>query len=105
MELAKGIQYTEPLKSRYAFWSLILSSLIFYQSWSPPQYVLERTPEQNQKLRDKYHILTEGDNIPAPIEHFAVSNGQVHGIYLADSLLGHENSRTYIGIPTIKSHC
>ena len=78
MELAKGIQYTEPLKSRSAFWSPILSSLILYQSWSPPQYILERTPEQNQKLRDKYHILAEGDDIPAPIEHFTVSNGSWH---------------------------
>jgi len=32
--------------------------------------------EQNQKLRNKYHILVEGDNIPAPIEHFTVSNGR-----------------------------
>lgn len=103
MELAKGIQYTEPLRSRYAFWSPIISLLILYQSWSPPQYILERTPEQNQKLRDKYHILTEGDNIPAPIEHFSVSDGKSM-IYLADSILGHENSRTYIGILTIKSH-
>ena len=84
MELAKGIQYTEPLKSRYALWLLSLRSLTLYQSWSPPQYILERTMEQNQKLRDKYHILVEGDNIPAPIEHFTVSNG-IHDIYLADS--------------------
>jgi ATP-dependent RNA helicase DDX41 len=54
MELAKGIQYTEPLRT----------------SWSPPQYIFQRTSEQNQKLRNKYHILVEGDNIPAPIEHF-----------------------------------
>jgi ATP-dependent RNA helicase DDX41 len=76
MELAKGIHYSEPLKSRYTFQCPIISPLIFYQSWSPPQYILDRTPEQNQKLCDKYHILTEGDNIPAPIEHFSVSNGR-----------------------------
>ncbi|KIM48989.1 hypothetical protein M413DRAFT_15213 [Hebeloma cylindrosporum] len=55
MELAKGIQYTEPLQS----------------SWRPPWYIRERTPYQHQKLRDKYHILVEGEDIPPPIEHFA----------------------------------
>ena len=82
MELAKGIQYTEPLKSRYAFGSTVHSLFILYQSWSPPQYILERTMEQNQKLRNKYHILVEGDNIPAPIEHFSVSNGKSAAFYL-----------------------
>ncbi|KAH9483808.1 DEAD-box ATP-dependent RNA helicase 35 [Psilocybe cubensis] len=54
MELAQGIQYTEPLKT----------------SWRPPRYVRERSPEQDQKLREKYHIVVEGDDIPPPIEHF-----------------------------------
>ncbi|GLB35208.1 putative P-loop containing nucleoside triphosphate hydrolase protein [Lyophyllum shimeji] len=54
MELAKGIQYTEPLKT----------------SWRPPRYVRERSEEQNQKIRDKYHILVDGEDIPPPIEHF-----------------------------------
>ncbi|KAF9052787.1 P-loop containing nucleoside triphosphate hydrolase protein [Panaeolus papilionaceus] len=54
MELARGIQYTEPIIT----------------SWRPPRYVRERSEEQNQKLRDKYHILVEGESIPPPIEHF-----------------------------------
>ncbi|KAJ8517434.1 hypothetical protein ONZ45_g5372 [Pleurotus djamor] len=54
LELAKGIQYTEPLKT----------------SWRPPRYIRERTEEQHQKVRDKYHILVDGENIPPPIEHF-----------------------------------
>ncbi|KAF9475315.1 DEAD-domain-containing protein [Pholiota conissans] len=56
MELAQGIQYTEPIKT----------------SWRPPRYIRDRTAEQDQKLRDKYHILVEGEDIPPPIEHFAV---------------------------------
>ncbi|KAF8078202.1 P-loop containing nucleoside triphosphate hydrolase protein [Lyophyllum atratum] len=54
MELAKGIQYTDSLKT----------------SWKPPRYIRERSEEQNQKIRDKYHILVDGEDIPPPIEHF-----------------------------------
>lgn len=53
-ELAKGIKYTESLKS----------------SWRPPLYIRVRTSEQNQKIRDKYHIIVDGEDIPPPIEHF-----------------------------------
>ncbi|KAG6816943.1 hypothetical protein H0H87_001458 [Tephrocybe sp. NHM501043] len=54
MELAKGIQYTEALKT----------------SWRPPRYIRDRSEEQHQKIRDKYHILVDGEDIPPPIEHF-----------------------------------
>ncbi|XP_006458335.1 hypothetical protein AGABI2DRAFT_216865 [Agaricus bisporus var. bisporus H97] len=54
LELAKGIQYTDPLRA----------------SWRPPRYIRERTLEEHEKLRDKYHILVEGEDVPPPIEHF-----------------------------------
>ncbi|KAF7796788.1 hypothetical protein EIP86_007972 [Pleurotus ostreatoroseus] len=54
LELAKGVQYTEPLKT----------------SWRPPRFVRERTEEQHRRLREKYHILVEGEDIPPPIENF-----------------------------------
>ncbi|KAG6841201.1 DEAD-box ATP-dependent RNA helicase 35 [Blastosporella zonata] len=54
MELAKGIQYTEALKT----------------SWRPPKFIRNRSDEQNQKIRDKFHILVDGENIPPPIEDF-----------------------------------
>ncbi|KAF9001989.1 P-loop containing nucleoside triphosphate hydrolase protein [Cyathus striatus] len=54
MELAKGIQYTESLET----------------SWRSPRYIRERSEEQHQKLREKYHIIVEGENVPPPIEHF-----------------------------------
>lgn len=53
-ELAKGVQYTEPMKT----------------SWIPPSYIRNRTPEENTKLRDKLGIIVEGENCPPPIEHF-----------------------------------
>ncbi|THH10174.1 hypothetical protein EW146_g8456 [Bondarzewia mesenterica] len=55
MELAKGIQYTEPLKS----------------SWRPPKFIRDRSDEENRKIRDKDHIIVDGKDIPPPIEHFA----------------------------------
>ncbi|KAJ7684804.1 P-loop containing nucleoside triphosphate hydrolase protein [Mycena polygramma] len=54
MELAKGISYTESLTT----------------SWRAPRYIRERTNEQHQKVRDKYHILVDGEDVPPPIEHF-----------------------------------
>ncbi|KIY51152.1 P-loop containing nucleoside triphosphate hydrolase protein [Fistulina hepatica ATCC 64428] len=55
MELARGIQYTEPLKT----------------SWRPPHYIRERTEEQHQKIRERHHIIVQGVNPPPPIEDFA----------------------------------
>ncbi|KAI0798122.1 P-loop containing nucleoside triphosphate hydrolase protein [Abortiporus biennis] len=54
LELAKGVQYTEPLKA----------------SWRPPKFVRDRSAEQHQKIREKYHIIAEGEDIPPPIENF-----------------------------------
>ncbi|KAH7927700.1 P-loop containing nucleoside triphosphate hydrolase protein [Leucogyrophana mollusca] len=55
LELAKGISYTESLKT----------------SWRPPRYIRERSEEHHRRLREKYHIIVDGDDIPPPIEHFA----------------------------------
>ncbi|KAF8876026.1 P-loop containing nucleoside triphosphate hydrolase protein [Gymnopilus junonius] len=54
MELAQGIRYTDPLKT----------------SWRPPWYIRDRPTDQDQRLRDKYHIVVEGESIPPPIERF-----------------------------------
>ncbi|KIM87685.1 hypothetical protein PILCRDRAFT_815266 [Piloderma croceum F 1598] len=54
MELAKGISYSEPLKT----------------SWRPPKYIRDKSEEEHRKLREKFHILVDGDDIPPPIEHF-----------------------------------
>ncbi|KAJ8585221.1 DEAD-domain-containing protein [Rhizopogon salebrosus TDB-379] len=55
LELAKGISYTDSLQT----------------SWGPPKYIRERTEEQHRRLREKYHIIVDGEDIPPPIEHFA----------------------------------
>ncbi|KAK7021055.1 hypothetical protein VNI00_017544 [Paramarasmius palmivorus] len=60
LELAKGIQYTESLKTR--------------------------SEEQHQKLREKYHIIVEGVDVPPPIEHFS-------DMKIPDSVLQHIKSK------------
>ncbi|KAH9028176.1 P-loop containing nucleoside triphosphate hydrolase protein [Lactarius hengduanensis] len=54
-ELAKGILYTEALRT----------------TWTPPQYIRARSDEHIQKIREKYHIIVDGEDIPPPIDSFA----------------------------------
>lgn len=54
-ELAKGILYTEALRT----------------SWTPPRYIRARSEERNQQIREKHHIIVDGDNVPPPIDSFA----------------------------------
>lgn len=59
-ELAKGIQYREPLKT----------------TWTPPRHIRQRTVAENRKVREKNHILVETmvneqeEDIPPPIASF-----------------------------------
>ena len=107
LELAKGIQYTEPLKTRYevVFCGCIYCLRAFTYSWRPPRYIRERTPEQDQKLRDKYHIIVDGESIPPPIEHFSVSTRRLHSITnLLIIETGHENPGTHPELPSVQTH-
>jgi ATP-dependent RNA helicase DDX41 len=54
LELAKGIQYTEPLTT----------------TWTPPSYIRMRSELDNENLRDKNHILADGVDIPPVITNF-----------------------------------
>ncbi|KAJ4462693.1 putative DEAD-box ATP-dependent RNA helicase 35 [Paratrimastix pyriformis] len=53
-ELAKGVRYTEPLKT----------------SWRPPRWVMDLPEDAIRTVRNKFHIIVEGDNIPPPISRF-----------------------------------
>ena len=53
-ELAKGVVYTEPLKT----------------GWRPPRYIREAPESKHERIRKKWHILTEGENIPPPVKTF-----------------------------------
>lgn len=53
-ELAKGIQYTDPIKT----------------GWKPPRYILDLTEEEREKIRQKYRIWVDGDDVCPPITTF-----------------------------------
>ncbi|XP_064604084.1 probable ATP-dependent RNA helicase DDX41 isoform X2 [Liolophura sinensis] len=53
-ELAKGIQYEDPIKT----------------GWRPPDYISEMSEGRHERVRKKWHILVEGDEIPPPIKTF-----------------------------------
>ncbi|CAG8540295.1 5040_t:CDS:10, partial [Acaulospora morrowiae] len=53
-ELAKGIIYTEPMTT----------------TWRPPRYIREQPLKEHDAIRQRYHILVDGEQIPPPIKHF-----------------------------------
>ncbi|KAJ3196150.1 DEAD (Asp-Glu-Ala-Asp) box polypeptide 41, partial [Dinochytrium kinnereticum] len=85
-ELAKGITYTEPMKS----------------SWYPPRYIRNMPTNEITKIRNEFHILIEGDNVPPPIKSFK-------DMRLPPSILEHLKSKGIIkptpiqvqGIPVV----
>lgn len=54
-ELAKGIQYYEPIKT----------------SWKPPRYILELPENRHEQTRTELRILVEGEDIPPPLKRFS----------------------------------
>ncbi|XP_064630234.1 probable ATP-dependent RNA helicase DDX41 [Lineus longissimus] len=53
-ELAKGIQYEDPIKT----------------GWRPPRYILAMPESRHTKLRQKLQILVEGEELPPPLKSF-----------------------------------
>lgn len=53
-ELAKGIEYHDPLKT----------------GWHPPRYIMEMPEKRHVRVRRRLHILTEGEDVPPPIKTF-----------------------------------
>ncbi|XP_049884152.1 ATP-dependent RNA helicase abstrakt [Pectinophora gossypiella] len=66
-ELAKGIQYEEPIKT----------------SWRPPRCIMELPPERHERVRQKLRILVEGEDVPPPIRtfhHMKLPKGILQGL-------------------------
>ncbi|XP_004922248.1 ATP-dependent RNA helicase abstrakt [Bombyx mandarina] len=66
-ELAKGIQYEEPIKT----------------SWRPPRCILELPETRHEMIRNKLRILVEGDDPPPPIrtfQHMKFPKGILRGL-------------------------
>ena len=44
--------------------------LYIYSSWRPPRYIQQRPPQKHAKLREKYCIQTQGDDLPPVCQTF-----------------------------------
>ena len=53
-EIAKGIEYVDPIKT----------------SWKAPSRILAKGDQRHKKIRQKHNILIEGDNPPPPLTGF-----------------------------------
>lgn len=53
-ELAKGIQYKDPIKT----------------NWQPPRIILSFGEVRHERVRRKLRILVEGDEVPPPLKTF-----------------------------------
>lgn len=53
-ELAKGIQYKDPIKT----------------NWQPPRVILSLGETRHERVRRKLRILVEGDEVPPPLNTF-----------------------------------
>ena len=42
--------------------------------WRPPHYINIASKSRHERIRKKWHILTEGENLPPPIKTFKVSH-------------------------------
>ena len=74
-ELAKGVVYKHSIKTGYTCKHRCnLCCVIFlpYCRWRPPRCILKRSAQQHEEVRQKWHILTEGEDPPPPIKTFKV---------------------------------
>uniref|UniRef100_A0A183TBI4 RNA helicase n=1 Tax=Schistocephalus solidus TaxID=70667 RepID=A0A183TBI4_SCHSO len=53
-EIAMGIQYEKPIET----------------GWRPAPWITEQTEEKSNAIRQKYHILVDGESVPPPIRSF-----------------------------------
>ncbi|XP_064103590.1 ATP-dependent RNA helicase abstrakt-like [Macrobrachium nipponense] len=54
-ELARGVQYEDPVVT----------------AWRPPKRILAMDEKRHERVRRKYKILVEGDDVPPPLKSFA----------------------------------
>jgi ATP-dependent RNA helicase DDX41 len=73
-ELAKGIEYTETLRTSWVAFAATCdhSMLSLFRRWVPPRYIRARGEETDQKIREKHHIIVDGQDVPSPIDSFEV---------------------------------
>ncbi|XP_045509263.1 ATP-dependent RNA helicase abstrakt [Colias croceus] len=87
-ELAKGIQYSEPIKT----------------SWRPPRCILDLPEERHDRVRQQLRILVEGEDVPPPIktfQHMKFPKGVLRGLEAKG--IKHPTPIQVQGIPAVLS--
>ncbi|KAK5644772.1 hypothetical protein RI129_006072 [Pyrocoelia pectoralis] len=87
-ELAKGIQYSEPIKT----------------SWRAPRHILAMSEARHERLRSELRILVEGEDVPTPIRTFKemkLHKGIIAG--LEEKKIKNPTPIQIQGIPTVLS--
>ncbi|XP_037808512.1 ATP-dependent RNA helicase abstrakt [Lucilia sericata] len=87
-ELAKGIQYEDPIKT----------------SWKPPRYIMDMSEHKRNAIRKRLRILVEGDDVAPPIRSFKemkLHKGILNG--LATKGIKRPTPIQIQGIPTVLS--
>jgi len=78
-EIAKGVKYDEPIKTRLVLLMLLLFGINtkqvtkFMFSWRPPKHIRCQTDEDANQFRRKKGISVDGESCPAAIGSFLVS--------------------------------
>lgn len=87
-ELAKGIQYEDPIKT----------------SWKPPRYIITMSEQKRNAIRKRLRILVEGEDVAPPIRSFKemkLHKGILNG--LAAKGIKRPTPIQIQGIPTVLS--
>ena len=70
-ELATGSSWTQSLKTRSVGATDPLPQVSRSDSsWRPPRFIRDMREIDHLAVREKHHIVVEGDNIPPPISNF-----------------------------------
>ena len=56
------------------------SEFFFAFRWRPPSYFQNMPESKFERIRKKWHILVEGEDIPPPIKHFKVKGRTSLGV-------------------------
>ena len=69
-EMEKALDEYVPLKSRAELASGVTYTGPIETGWRPPRRIRALTPEQVQKMREKWYIQVSGEDIPPPVRRF-----------------------------------
>lgn len=57
-------------------------------SWKPPKWAQAMSVADRAAVRQKYHIIVEGENLPPPLRSFAVCDSRIFWLWQWVCVLG-----------------